>query len=54
VSAVATRAEFTPRVALTENERADLLFAVRVELADSTGRLKAGLPVTVHLLGTPP
>lgn len=54
VSAVATRAEFTPRVALTENERADLLFAVRVELSDTTGRLKAGLPVTVHLLGTPP
>lgn len=49
VSSVATKAEFTPRVALTERERADLLFAVKVELDDSTGMLKAGLPVTVRL-----
>jgi HlyD family secretion protein len=48
VTSVATKAEFTPRVALTEDERADLLFAVRVELEDSTGTLKAGLPVTVR------
>ena len=49
IVSVATKAEFTPRVALTENERADLLFAVRVELEDSTGTLKPGLPVTVNL-----
>ena len=49
ITSVATKAEFTPRVALTEDERADLLFAVRVELEDSTGMLKAGLPVTVRL-----
>jgi HlyD family secretion protein len=46
VTALATAAEFTPRVALTEKERADLLFGVKLELADSTGRLKAGLPAT--------
>ena len=49
IVSVATKAEFTPRVALTENERADLLFAVRVELDDSTGMLKPGLPVTVRM-----
>ena len=49
IVSVATKAEFTPRVALTENERADLLFAVRVELDDSTGTLKPGLPVTVRM-----
>jgi HlyD family secretion protein len=49
ITSVATKAEFTPRVALTEDERADLLFAVRVELEDSTGMLKAGLPVNVRL-----
>jgi membrane fusion protein YbhG len=49
VASVATKAEFTPRVALTENERADLLFAVKVELEDATGMLKAGLPVNVRL-----
>lgn len=48
VASVATRAEFTPRVALTEKERADMLFAVRVDLTDTTGTLKAGLPVTVR------
>jgi HlyD family secretion protein len=48
VASVATKAEFTPRVALTENERADLLFAVKVELEDATGMLKPGLPVMVR------
>jgi HlyD family secretion protein len=46
VTALATAAEFTPRVALTEKERADLLFGVKLELNDTTGRLKAGLPAT--------
>jgi HlyD family secretion protein len=48
VTAIATRAEYTPRVALTEAERADLLFGVRVDFDDSTGMLKAGLPITVR------
>jgi len=46
VTALATEAEFTPRVALTETERADLLFGVKLQLSDTTGTLKAGLPVT--------
>ena len=49
VAAIATRAEFTPRVALTERERADLLFGVKIEFADTTGTLKAGLPITVKI-----
>lgn len=40
-------AEFTPRVAMTETERADLLFGVKLAVTDSTGRIKAGLPVTI-------
>lgn len=48
VSVLANEAEFTPRVALTEQERADLLFGVRIELSDSTGTLKAGLPATAR------
>ncbi len=51
VTAIASRAEFTPRVALTEQERNDLLFRVKVEFRDSTRRLRAGLPVTVQLPG---
>ncbi len=48
IQQIATRAEFTPRVALTEQERADLLFGVKIALEDATGALKAGLPVRVH------
>lgn len=53
VVALSSSAEFTPRVALTESERADLLFGVKVEFADSTGMLKAGLPITVRIDAPP-
>ena len=49
VVAINTKAEYTPRIALTERERADLLFGVKVQLDDSTGLLKPGLPITVRL-----
>jgi HlyD family secretion protein len=49
IVSIATRAEFTPRVALTERERADLQFAVKVAFDDSTGALKAGVPIVVTL-----
>jgi HlyD family secretion protein len=48
VTAINPRAEFTPRVALTEDERADLLFGVRVDFDDAQGMLKPGLPITVR------
>ncbi|MEP6620383.1 MAG: efflux RND transporter periplasmic adaptor subunit [bacterium] len=51
VVALKDRAEFTPRIALTEKERADLLFAVKVALSDSGGALKPGIPVTVRIHG---
>ncbi|HEX2203721.1 MAG TPA: efflux RND transporter periplasmic adaptor subunit, partial [Longimicrobium sp.] len=47
IAAVNDRAEFTPRVALTEDERRDLLFGVKVEFDDRSGMLKPGLPLTV-------
>ena len=49
VTTVATKAEFTPRVALTEKERADLLFGVKLEIQDTTGLFKPGLPATVTI-----
>jgi membrane fusion protein YbhG len=49
VVAINTKAEFTPRVALTEDERADLMFGVKIEFSDSTGMLKPGLPITVSI-----
>lgn len=49
ISEIAPRAEFTPRAALTERERADLVFAFNVRVDDVGGRLKAGMPVTVDI-----
>lgn len=49
VVALSSHAEYTPRVALTKREREDLLFGVKVEFRDTTGMLKAGLPLTVQI-----
>jgi len=48
VVAISPEAEFTPRIALTEKERADLVFGVKVALTDTTGLLRPGLPATVE------
>jgi membrane fusion protein YbhG len=47
---IATRAEFTPRAALTEEEQANLVFGVKVALAPTHGTLKAGLPAEARIL----
>ncbi len=50
VDHISTSAEFTPRVALTEQERADLVFGVKIYFQpDASGLLKAGLPITVTI-----
>jgi HlyD family secretion protein len=49
VIAINSKAEFTPRVALTDEERADLLFGVKVAFRDTGGALKPGLPITVRI-----
>jgi len=51
ITDIAPRAEFTPRAALTERERADLVFAIKVSVDgdDAGGRLKAGIPVTLEI-----
>jgi HlyD family secretion protein len=51
ISEIAPRAEFTPRAALTERERADLVFGIKITAdgGDAGGRLKAGLPVEVEI-----
>ena len=41
---ISPEAEFTPRSALTEDERANLVFGVKVRLDPTGGRLKPGLP----------
>lgn len=46
---IGSEAEFTPRAALTERERADLVVGIRVDLSDAGGRVKAGMPVTLDI-----
>ena len=49
VVAIATRAEFTPRAALTEEERANIVFGVKIALDPTGGALKAGLPADARI-----
>jgi len=49
ISEIAPRAEFTPRAALTERERADLVFGIKITTDGGGGRLKAGMPVQVEI-----
>ena len=49
ISEIAPRAEFTPRAALTERERADLVFGIKITTDGGGGRLKAGMPVRVEI-----
>ncbi len=44
ITEIASRAEFTPRAALTEDERANLVFGVKIMLEPTGGVLKPGLP----------
>jgi HlyD family secretion protein len=53
VTVINPRAEFTPRAALTEEERADLMFGLRVQVDDTTGAIKPGLPASVRFTPLP-
>jgi HlyD family secretion protein len=52
VAAINPKAEFTPRVALTEQERADLMFGVKVEFVNPAEAPYSGLWVTVRIART--
>lgn len=49
VSFIASESEFTPNNIQTEDQRTKLVYEVRVKLDDTTGTLKAGMPVDVTL-----
>ncbi|HYC30993.1 MAG TPA: efflux RND transporter periplasmic adaptor subunit [Gemmatimonadales bacterium] len=49
IVAINHEAEYIPRVALTEAERADLMFGIKIALSAS-GSARAGLPATVKLM----
>jgi HlyD family secretion protein len=49
IVAINHEAEYIPRVALTTEERADLMFGIKVALSSEDGSARAGLPATVQL-----
>jgi HlyD family secretion protein len=51
VTWVSSRAEFTPTPVQTRDERADLVYAVKVRVANPDGALKIGMPADVTLPG---
>ncbi len=46
---ISQQAEFTPRLSVTKNERANMVFFVKVKLNNEKGNFKAGTPVDVRL-----
>lgn len=49
VSWISSEAEFTPKNVQTEEARADLVYAVKVEIANPEQALKIGMPVAVRI-----
>lgn len=47
VSFIASQSEFTPNNVQTKEQRVKLVYEVRVRVSDSSGTLKAGMPVDV-------
>lgn len=50
VSEVSQRAEYNPRLSLTQSERANMVFWIKVTINDPDGVIKPGLPADVVLL----
>ena len=47
VNYIATQAEFTPRNVQTVDGRSNTVYAVKLQLADTSGKLKPGMPADV-------
>jgi HlyD family secretion protein len=47
VTWISNRAEFTPTPIQTREERADLVYAIKIRVPNQDGRLKIGMPVDV-------
>lgn len=49
IKEISQSAEFTPRQTITQRERANMVFAVKVKLDNTDGQLKPGMPADVVL-----
>jgi HlyD family secretion protein len=50
VTWVSSQAEFTPTPIQTRDERADLVYAIKIRVPNKDGRLKIGMPVDVDFM----
>lgn len=53
VTWIASKAEFTPTPVQTRDERTDLVYAVKLNVANPNGALKLGMPADLSLGATP-
>jgi HlyD family secretion protein len=51
---ISARAEFTPTPIQTREERADLVYAIKIRVANDQGLLKIGMPVDVQFVASQP
>jgi HlyD family secretion protein len=49
VSWISAKAEFTPTPVQTREERADLVYAIKIRVPNRSGTLKIGMPADVAL-----
>ena len=54
VTWVASQAEFTPTPIQTREERADMVYAIKVQVPNPEGRLKIGMPVDIRFTTSAP
>lgn len=52
VTWVSSEAEFTPTPIQTREERADLVYAIKIRVANADGRVKIGMPADVRFAAT--
>jgi HlyD family secretion protein len=53
VTWISAQAEFTPTPIQTREERADLVYAIKIRVPNDSGILKIGMPVDVQFAGRP-
>jgi len=52
ISWISSRAEFTPTPIQTREERADMVYAIKIRVANANGVLKIGMPVDVQFVAS--
>jgi len=52
ISWISARAEFTPTPIQTRDERADMVYAIKIRVANGSGALKIGMPVDVQFIAS--